>query len=513
MRFMPSGTMIAGMLDALNAARSDCTIDYETGIIGAGFGGILAALELKRAGRNSFAVFERSQEPGGVWRDNTYPGCACDIRSHLYSIATEPNPSWSSDFASQAEILQYLKDVLVRNELQGQIRYGVEIVRARFLEAWGCWQLTDQARKLYHVRTLIFAPGSHNRAVIPAIPGLETFHGEMFHSSAWKPAVALEGRRVAVVGLGASAVQIVPSIASTVAKLDVFQRTPAWVLPRFNRNITRIERWLFRHFPAVQALVRGIIYWILELTGVAFHGNDFLNWLMTQVALLKLAMQVRDPSVRKRLTPTYKLGCKRVLLSDDFYPAFNRSNVTLHSESIIEINADGIVTDDGAFHPADLIVFATGFLVTDMAGYMRIEGRGGRVLNEEWDRDGMEAYRGVHVSGYPNLAILMGPNSGLGHSSVIHVMESQMNYILKWLEELDKADPSAYFDVRSDRQRTYNEDLQHKLAKTVWASGCSSWYLDRNGRNSTVFPGLTRAYRKATARFHRDDYELVEPAT
>jgi cation diffusion facilitator CzcD-associated flavoprotein CzcO len=497
------------------AVRNHQRLDYEVGIIGAGFGGILAALQLKRAGRRSFVIFERAMEPGGVWRDNVYPGCACDIRSHLYSIESEPNSQWSKDFASQPEILQYLKDVLTRNELQFAVRYGVEIITARFLEPNGCWELTDQRDNCYRVRCLIFAPGSHNRPWLPSLSGMEKYRGTMFHSSAWDASVDLTGKRVAVVGTGASAIQIVPNIAATVAQLTVFQRTPGWLLPRFDRRITPFERWLFRRFPTTQAFARWVVYWLLEIFGVAFHGNDLLNCMMTRVALLKLAMQVRNPVVREQLTPRYKLGCKRVVLSDDFYPAFNRSNVSLVTQPISEVTAEGLVTANGKRYDVDAIVFATGFIVTEMEGYMRIVGRDGRVLNEEWDAGGMQAYRGIHVSGYPNLALLMGPNSGLGHSSVLHVMESQMSYILSWLDELDKLDTigsCGYLDVKPERQRDYNAEVQQKLSKTVWAAGCNSWYLDRQGRNSTVFPGLTRDYRKTTAQFHVDDYELVRSA-
>lgn len=496
------------MREALSTVR----VDHEVGIIGAGFGGIIAALQLKRAGRRSFVVFERAMEPGGVWRENVYPGCACDIRSHLYSIATQPNPGWSSSFARQSDILQYLKDVLTRNGLQGSVRYGVEIIAATFLEREGCWQLTDQRGSRCYVRTMIVATGSHNRPSTPSIPGLDTFRGEMFHSSAWNSSVVLAQKRVAVIGTGASAVQIVPNIAPAVAQLDVFQRTPAWLLPRGNRNITSFERWLFRHFPFGQKLERELTYWLLELSGLAFHGNELLNRVLTHIALRKLSTEVRNPAVRQRLTPRYKLGCKRVVVSDDFYPAFNRSNVRLITEPIREITTDGILTMDGQRYDVDVIVLATGFIVTEMDGYMDIVGRGGRILREDWDANGMEAYLGVHVSGYPNLALLMGPNSGLGHSSVLHVMESQMRYIVSWLEQLDGAGPASYFDVRPERQRRYNADIQRRLTKTVWASGCKSWYLDRNGRNSTVFPGLTNAYRNATARFQVGDYDLVSRA-
>jgi cation diffusion facilitator CzcD-associated flavoprotein CzcO len=503
-----AGTINAEIREAVTTFR----VDHEVGIIGAGFGGIIAALHLKRAGRNSFVVFERATEPGGVWRENVYPGCACDIRSHLYSIETQPNPGWSSTFASQPEILQYLKDVLERNGLQGRVRYGVEITAARFLEALACWQLTDQRGGLCYVRTLIVATGSHNRPSTPSIPGQAKFKGEMLHSSAWNSSVTIDKKRVAVIGTGASAIQIVPNIAATVAHLDVFQRTPPWVLPRGDREITAFERLLFKHVPLSQKLQRELIYWLLELFGLAFHGNEFLNRALARTALRKLATEVRDPAVRQQLTPRYKLGCKRIVVSDDFYLAFNRSNVRLVTEPIRGITTGGILAMDGQHYDVDVIVFATGFIVTEMDGYMDIVGRGGRILKDDWDANGMEAYLGIHVSGYPNLALLMGPNSGLGHSSVIHVMESQMQYILSWLVELDGAGPGSYFDVRPDRQRGYNADIQRRLTKTVWASGCKSWYLDRNGHNSTVFPGLTNDYRKATARFQVDDYDLVRNA-
>jgi cation diffusion facilitator CzcD-associated flavoprotein CzcO len=265
--------------------------------------------------------------------------------------------------------------------------------------------------------------------------------------------------------------------------------------------------------PLIQKLERGLIYWLLEFFGLGFHGNEFMNRLMAKTALRKLAAEVRDPAVRLKLTPRYKLGCKRIVVSDDFFPTFNRPNVRLVTETIQEITPSGILATDGKHYDTDVIIFATGFIVTEMKGYMQIVGKNGRVLNQEWDANGMEAFFGIHVSGYPNLALLMGPNSGLGHSSVLHVMESQIQYILSWLRELDRVGQRSYFDVRPQRQQQYNADLQARLRKTVWAAGCKSWYLDRDGRNSTVFPGLTYQYRKATANFHAEDYDQVRNAT
>jgi len=484
-------------------------IEHEAGIIGAGFGGIIAALELRRSGRTSFAIFERSEELGGVWRDNIYPGCACDVSSHLYSIESQPNPGWASLFSSQAEILQYLKDVVTRNGLSRYIRYGTSIEEARFIESEGCWQLTDQNGRKHRVRALILAIGAYSRPAMPSIPGRETFTGALFHSSRWNNAVSLENKRVAVVGAGASAIQIVPKVAAKVARLEVFQRSPGWLLPRGDRRNTAFERWLFRRVPLLQKLVREGLFWFMELIGLAFLGNKFLQWILTRVALRKLAREVSDPEVRKRLTPTYKLGCKRVLFSDDYYAAFNRPNVELITAPIREIVSDGIVTAEGKHYAVDAIVMATGFFLADPNDYMRVAGRNGRLLKELWEAESAQAYRGVHAFGFPNMAFLMGPNSGLGHSSLVRVMESQMPYILQWLERLERTGSGEFIDVREAVQRRYNAEIQRRLAGTVWAAGCTSPLLDRHGRNTTIYPGLSSEYRRATAHFEAGDYVVM----
>ena len=493
------------MAEAPQTAR----VDYQVGIIGAGFGGIIAGLELKRTGRKSFALFERAPELGGVWRDNIYPGCACDVSSHLYSIASQPNPGWSSLFSPQAEILQYLKDVVSRNHLNDNIHYGVSILEAKFLESEGCWQLRDQHGVRHLVRTLILATGPYSRPSIPSIQGRETFTGALFHSSAWNPSIALKEKRVGVIGTGASAVQIVSSIASTVARLEVFQRSPAWVLPRGDRMNTRFERWLFRRVPWLQSIVRESIFWFMELIGLAFLGNEFLSRLMTRIALRKLRKEVADPGVRERLTPAYKIGCKRVLFSDAYYPTFNRSNVELVTAQIQRITADGIHTTDGQHHVLDVIVFATGFFLADTSNYLPVLGRGGHLLKDIWDQRGAQAYLGVHASGFPNLALLLGPNSGLGHSSLVRIMESQMVYLLQWLDEVERTSLPESLDVRIEVQERYNVNLQQKLVGTTWEFGCGSPLLDRNGRNTTIYPGLSSQYRKASKRFSANDYEWV----
>jgi len=497
------------MTNWVNAARPGMRVDYQIGIVGAGFGGIIAALDLKRSGMASFVIFERAPEPGGVWRDNVYPGCACDIRSHLYSIESDPNPDWSSSYASQPEIFQYLKDVVRRHDLQRHIRYSATVTEVRFLEEDGCWLITDQNGGTCRVRTVIIATGPQSRPWYPRFKGQETFRGKTFHSSAWDASVVLDGKRVAVVGTGASAIQIVPNIAPVVSQLVVFQRTPAWILSRWDKKIGSFRRWLYRHVPAAQTFVRGLIYWFLEFIGLAFLGNATIEKWLTTVALHKLNKEVHDPAVRAKLTPHYQIGCKRVLVADDFYPAFNRANVRLVTESIEEIAPTGIRTEDGRLHEVDTIVFATGFVVADTDNYLRIIGREGRILAEDWNRNGGEAYLGINVAGYPNMALLLGPNSGLGHSSALHVMESQMKYVLQYVGEIARAGGNAYLDVKPELQTLYNIELQKRLTGTVWASGCRSWYLNRNGRNTTLYPGLMADYRRVISQFRAADYDLV----
>ena len=485
--------------------------DFQVGIVGAGFGGIITALELRRAGIDSFVIFERASEVGGVWRENVYPGCACDVPSHLYSIEDQPNPRWTSSYASQPEILEYLKNTARASGLLKYIRFNTRIQEARFVEEEGCWHILDQHGCVCRVRAMVLATGPQNRRFTPAFPGLKSFTGTMCHSAEWDYSIDLKGKRVAVIGTGASSIQIVPNIAPEVAALFVFQRTPAWIMPRGERKISAFEHFLFSNLPFTQKLARWWTYWFMEFVGLAFLGNAFITRRLTRIALNKIEKEVKDPDVRRRLTPGYEIGCKRLLLSDDFYPAFNRPNVSLITDPVSSILPDGVRTVDGKVYEVDHIVLATGFTVADADQYLRIVGRQGRVLEEEWARDGIEAYLGMTVSGFPNMAILLGPNSGLGHSSAVHVMESQLGYVLQYLAALDKAE-NAFLDVEPEVQRVYNIDIQQRLKRTVWNSGCKSWYLNRMGKNVTLYPGLTATYRRVTARFNARDFQSIEPA-
>lgn len=484
--------------------------DYRVGIIGTGFGGLVAALKLKNAGKNNFVIFERAAEIGGTWRDNTYPGCACDVPSHLYSIASEPNPEWNFKFSKQPEILNYLKNVVAKNDLAQHIRFNSDIVEIKFIESDGLWQVTDRAGKQTTVKFIISATGPLNRPVIPNFEGLDSFKGKKFHSSEWDNTCDLKGKRVAVIGTGASAIQIVPTIAEEVAHLSVFQRTPAWVAPRDDNKISGFAKTLYKYAPFVQKGMREGFYWINEFLGKAFIGNKNVYKLGKFMSLQKLKKEVHDPEIRQKLTPQYKMGCKRILVSDDFYPTFNRPNVHLITDSIEKITTDSIVTSDGQQHAVDIIVFATGFEAADVAIYTKILNKNGTNLIDEWAKTGAQAYHGTTVSGYPNLAFLLGPNTGLGHNSVIHVMESQMNYVLDYLNVLEKSGEKAYLDVKPHVQAAHNEFVQNQFAGTVWASGCKSWYMNKFGRNTTLYPRLTVQFRKETQKIKVEDYSIVK---
>lgn len=483
--------------------------DFQVGIVGAGFGGLIAALRLKNSGRESFVIFERAKEVGGTWRDNIYPGCGCDVHSHLYSIASEPKPDWSLMFSKQTEILAYLKSVVSKNKLNKFIRYNTDIVAIQFLEDSGNWQITDQNGKKVVVKLLILATGPLNRPNMPIIKGIENYKGKQFHSSAWDNTYDLTDKKVAIIGTGASSIQIIPNIAPIVGQLTVFQRTPAWVMPRHNRAISSFEKKLFAKAPFVQKMLREIIYWIRELFGLGFVGNNTINKLMAKAVLKKLEKEVQSPETRAKLIPNYQIGCKRILVADDFYPTFNRPNVHLETNPIAQITENGIVTQNGTNHTADVLVFATGFVAAEIELHTKIAGKDGRMLIDEWRKNGAEAYHGATVSGYPNLAFILGPNTGLGHSSVVHIMESQMNYLMQYLEQLEKGGNNASLDLKPQVQVAYNQQLQQKFDGTVWASGCKSWYLNRNGKNTTLYPRLTAAFRRETKRFEVADYTFV----
>lgn len=486
--------------------------DTDVAIIGAGFAGLGAALRLARTGRHSFVIFERAGEVGGTWRDNTYPGCACDIPSKLYSYSFKPNPAWSRSFSPQPEILAYLKQCVADGNLQPHIRYNTEIVRTEFIETAGHWRLTDRTGNTLTARVVVGALGPLNRPALPTIPGMKTFEGYSFHSSEWDHEYDLTGKRVAVIGTGASAIQIVPEVAKVAGQLVVYQRTAPYVNPRLDKSVSSFWQRVYKRLPLVQQVQRAGQYWVRELGGLAFLGNETMNKMGTKVALKHLETSIADPELRRKATPDYKLGCKRVLISDDYYPALNRSNVELITDRIADITPTGIVSQDGTERAVDVIIYSTGFIAAEIFCDLHISGRDGRVLFDEWAVTGPESYLGMTTSGYPNLIFLVGPNTGLGHNSIVHMIESQVNYLMDYLRVLEQTgDEQAFLDVKPDVQQAYNAAIQQKLMGTVWASGCQSWYQDSRGKITTIWPDLTVAFRRQTRRVDRAAYTVVRP--
>ncbi|MGQ0507605.1 MAG: flavin-containing monooxygenase, partial [Myxococcaceae bacterium] len=414
-------------------------------IVGTGFSGLGMAIQLKRSGKDNFVVLEKAREVGGTWRENDYPGCACDVPSHLYSFSFEPNPHWTRAFAPQREILEYLKGCADRYGLRPHLRFGQEIQDARFDERSGTWNVTTRSGDSYRARHVVLGVGALHHPLIPELPGLERFKGSTFHSAKWDHSVSLEGKRVAVVGTGASSIQFVPQIQPEVAKLTLFQRTPPWILPKPDRAITSAERAIFRTVPFVQRLFRYGLYWTFESRGLGFTVDARLMKLVARLAQRHIRKQIADPVLREKVTPQYLPGCKRILISNDYYPALAQPNVDVMTHSVREVTEEGVVTDDGTVHPADVIIFGTGFRVGELLSKVNVEGLRGRNLKNAWG-SGIEAYRGTTVSGFPNLYVLMGPNTGLGHNSMVFMIEAQIQLVLSQMEELERQGGS-YADV------------------------------------------------------------------
>jgi cation diffusion facilitator CzcD-associated flavoprotein CzcO len=476
-------------------------------IVGAGFSGLGMGIRLKQAGIDDFVILEKAGGVGGTWRDNHYPGAACDVESHLYSFSFEPNPGWSRTFAGQREILAYLEHCADKYGLRPHLRFDTAVTGATFDERAGTWTVKTSRGDRLPARVLVSAIGGFNLPSYPDIPGLDTFGGKVVHSARWDDSYPLEGKRVGVVGTGASAIQIVPAIAPRVGRLHVFQRTPPWIVPKLDHPISEQERERFRRWPALQRLERARQYWLRELVAVGFVKSPAVLRLASKLALRYLRASVRDRALRDKLTPSYTMGCKRILPSNDYYPALTRENVELVTEGIQEVRPRGIVTRDGQLRELDAIVCATGFTVADFLLPFSMKGRGGRDLNEAW-RGGAEAHLGSTVSGFPNFFIVFGPNTGLGHNSMIFMIESQIDYAMSAIRLLKK-ERLRYLDVRADAQARYNESLQARLAKTVWSTGCTSWYLNKDGKNTTLWPGFTVEFYLRTRRLDPRDYELV----
>lgn len=477
-------------------------------VIGAGFGGIGAAVRLQQAGFRDLAIFERAGDVGGTWRDNTYPGAACDVPSHVYSFSFEPKPDWSRRFAESQEIRAYLEGVVERHGLRERIRFHTEIVEARFDERTGTWTLTTDSGESHVARAVVAAAGGLVDPSFPDLKGLASFRGEILHTARWDHDYELTGRRVAVIGTGASAVQVVPNVAPEVAKLSVFQRTPGWVMPKRDKVYGEATRRRLARFPVLLRASRLAKYWLSELFGpMVILDSERLSRIGEKVSLAHLRRQVKDPELRRKLTPDFQFGCKRILISDDYWASFERENVELETDPIEEIVPEGIRTKSGRLHELDAIVFATGFQLNIASPPFPVTGRGGRRLEDAW-KGGAEAYKGLSVSGFPNWFILMGPNTGPGHTSVLVYTEAQIEHALEAIRKL-RDEGVRFVDVRPDVQERYNEGLQGRMRHMVWSSGCSSWYLSPDGTNRALFPGLAAEYVLRARRFRPADYEIV----
>ncbi|SFG35459.1 Predicted flavoprotein CzcO associated with the cation diffusion facilitator CzcD [Duganella sp. CF458] len=478
-------------------------MDYDVVIVGSGFGGICSAIKLREAGIDNFVMLEKDEVFGGTWRVNTYPGAACDIPSHLYSFSFAQNAHWSRLFPRQDELLEYTQRVVRDFDLERHLRLGTALRSAQFDEATGRWHLATSKGEMT-ARAVIFAIGLLGRPSIPQFPGAQRFRGQSFHSAQWDHSIDLGGKRVAVIGSGASAVQFVPEIQPLVQQLDHYQRTAHWVLPRPDRTVTRVEQWLLDRARPLQLLYRAKHYMQFESRVVLFIFLPVLAKLMQWQAMRHLKRQVADPQLRARLVPDYTLGCKRVLLTNDYYPALSQSNVAVLKDGIHEVREHSIVTGSGEERPVDVIIYATGFDVEHAYGPIELRGRDGCSFAQALE-DGAGAYKGATVAGFPNFFMITGPNTLLGHNSMIYMIESSVRYAVDGVRRVLRGGLHSV-EVQPAVQGAYNRKLQQKLKGTVWHTGCKSWYLDSRGRNLVIWPGFTFHFRHITRRFDIDSY-------
>jgi cation diffusion facilitator CzcD-associated flavoprotein CzcO len=477
--------------------------EVDVAVVGAGFGGLGMAIEMKRAGMDDFVVLERGEDVGGTWFANTYPGCQCDIPSNLYSFSFARKADWPRAYPLQQDILDYLRDCAERFGVMPHTHLGCELLEAEWDAGAARWRI-ETSRGEVSARVLVAAPGLLSDPKLPRIPGIDRFEGTAFHTAAWNHDHDLSGERVALIGTGATAVQVAPRIREKVRRLYVFQRTPGWVVPHVDKPIGPRRQRLYARFPAAQTLARAGIYGLRETFAAGMTRNPSLLKGMEAYARLNLRLQVHDPEMRRRLTPDYAFGCKRMLLSSEWYPTLTAPNVELIPAGVEEVRPHSVVAH-GAEREVDAIVFATGFAPSEPPLARHLRGTDGRTLAEVW-AGSPRAYLGTTVSGFPNLFLLYGPNVNLGHSSIVYMLESQVRYVMGALETMR----GGALEVRPEVQDAYNAEVQEQLARSVWnTGGCGSWYLDRNGINSIMWPSYTFEFRRRTRRF--DPAEYREP--
>ncbi len=487
-------------------------------IIGAGIAGLCAAIRLRASGVHNIRILEQSAEVGGTWRDNTYPGCACDVPSHLYSYSFAPNTQWTRPYPQQKEIQSYVLEVTKQYEIRALIHFDTTVTALHWVPEQSAWRITcgGQTQPLL-ARYVIVATGPLNKPLIPDLPGIHTFAGEVFHSGQWNHGVSLAGKRVAVLGTGASAVQFVPEIAPSAAQVTVFQRTAAWVLPRWDQPYGVLQRWAYRWVPGLQRLSRWRVYWFNEWIGMGFMGSKWMQTQLRRLAEHHLRHQVADQSLLAALTPSFSPGCKRLLISNTWFPTLQRSNVALVTQAAKAVTPQGVLGADGRHYACDVIIWGTGFKATEFIAPMQIYGEQDPAiaaaqpnspapeLGDLWRRGPAATHLGITVAGFPNFFMLVGPNTGLGHNSLIFMIECQVNYIVGALSD-QRARGRPVLRLRPDVQQDGYGQVQHKMRATVWASGCKSWYQNADGHIDTLWPAYTWEYWLKTRRFNRLAY-------
>ena len=472
----------------------------EIAIVGTGFSGLAMAHRLKQKGREDFVLLEKADDVGGTWRDNTYPGIACDVPSNLYSFSFALNPNWSASYSGGREIWDYIRDVAKKFDLLRHVRFNSGAKRAEWDNARQLWRLETEAGPMT-ARFLIGGMGPLSMPQIPDLPGIDSFEGESFHSAHWNHDYDLSGKRVAVIGTGASAIQFVPHIQKQVAQLNLFQRTPPWILPRSSRKLTNFEHKLFKYLPFTQRIVRGLVYSMLELRVVGFVKQQRVMRLIQPIAKLNIRRHIKDKALRKKVTPNYTIGCKRVLMANDYYPAIAQPNVNVITAGVREVRANSVIDADGNEHEVDAIIWGTGFHVTENPEWDNLIGRDGRTLTETWAERGMEAYLGMQAANFPNTFLMIGPNSGLGHSSMVYMIESNVDYIEQAIDFAERPGVGS-IEISRAALDEFEQEIQSRMKGTIWTSGgCSSWYLDANGRNTTLWPDFTFVYRRRCRDF------------
>ncbi|PCJ19218.1 MAG: 4-hydroxyacetophenone monooxygenase [Gammaproteobacteria bacterium] len=497
-------------MNNIHALKTGPNQQFPIAIIGSGFAGVGMGIELRKAGIDSFTIFEREGDVGGTWRDNTYPGCACDVPSYVYSYSFEPNSKWSSIFGKSSEIQTYIKGCVKKYQLEPYFRFNEGIKSAVFDESLGLWELTTSKNKKFTARAVISAVGGLTDPANPDINGLEQFKGEMFHTARWNHDYDLKGKKVAIIGTGCSSIQVIPEIVDDVEHLDVYQRTPGWIMPKIDLEVSEKTQKFFSRFPLIQRLIRGVLYWGSEaLAPPLILDSPFLSKIFEGAARRNIKRGIRDPELRKKLTPSFQFGCKRMMISSDYYPSLERENVDLLTSGIQEVKENCIVTKDGLEHPVDCIILATGFSLGLASSPFEIVGLEGRSLGDDWAKTGAVAYKGVAVSGYPNWFMIMGPNTGPGHTSVLIYTEAQIKYALQGIKRL-MTDDLKYVDVNQQLQEGYNLSIQQRMKHTVWTSGsCKSWYLNDDGSNHALYPGFGAEYVARIKKFKPTEYTNV----